>query len=349
VERHGGPQRAEILDSERVPVIDSLRGLAALAVALFHFSVGNTEFYAPPILKSIGGFGFYGVDVFFVISGFILPWSMWRAGYQLNAGTFRRFLWKRVVRIEPPYLVTILLVVVLAWLSTLVPGYRGQPFRLDLAQIGWHLGYLTPLVHQQWLNPVFWTLAVECQFYVLIAVVFSLIASPRRGVRLGVVAVLLAASFWRPADEALTSQLAQFVIGIAVFQFTARVSSAKETMLVLLSAAGLVYTGLGAGSMVVCLGTAGVIVFAPMWVGAGLARPALSFFGTISYSLYLIHVPIGGRIINLAQRLPPSNFTSLVAIFVAGLVSVGAAYALYRLVERPAQRYAGSLRFHGRD
>ena len=120
-------------------------------------------------------------------------------------------------------------------------------------------------------------------------------------------------------------------------------------MLVLLSAAGMVYTGLGARSMVVCLGTAGVSVFAPKWVGAGLARPALSFFGTISYSLYLIHVPIGGRIINLAQRLPRSNFTSLVAVFAAGLVSVGAVYALYRLVERPAQRYAGSLRFHGRD
>ena len=64
-------------------------------------------------------------------------------------------------------------------------------------------------------------------------------------------------------------------------------------MLVLLSAAGMVYTGWGAWSMVVCLGTAGVIVFAPMWVGAGLARPALSFFGTISYSLYLIHVLSG--------------------------------------------------------
>lgn len=128
--------------------------------------------------------------------------------------------------------------------------------------------------------------------------------------------LLLAAAYWRPADEALTSQLAQFVIGIAVFQFTAGVSAAKETMLVLLSAAGMVYAGLGTGIMA---------------------------------SLYSVHVPIGGRIINLAERLPPSNVISLAAILVAGLVSVGAAYGLHRLVERPAQRYAASLHFGGRD
>lgn len=345
MERYGRSQRAEVLGSGRVPVIHSLRGLAALAVALFHFSVGNTEFYAPPILKSIGGLGALGVDVFFVISGFILPWSLWCAGYQVNAANLRRFLWKRLIRIEPPYVATVLLVVLLAWVSTLVPGYRGQPFRLDPTQIGWHLGYLIPVVHQEWLNPVFWTLAVECQFYLLIAVVYPLVVSPRRRLRLALMVLFIGASSWHPADEALTSQLAQFVIGMAVFQFTAGVSSAYEVLLVLLGAAGMAWLGLGAETMLACLWTAGMIVFLPEWTGPDFIRPAVSFAGTISYSLYLVHVLIGGRIVNLAVRLPHSDFTSVSAVSLAFLFSLGGAYALYRLVERPAQRYAASLRF----
>ena len=324
-------------------MVDSLRGLAALSVALAHFCLGSPEFYAPPILKSIGGFGFHGVDVFFVISGFVLPYSLWRAGYWLTLTNFRRFVWKRVVRIDPPYLVTIVLTVLMAWLSTLAPGYHGQPFRIDLSVMVWHLGYLNAFVHERWLSPVFWTLAIECQFYLLIAVLYPLVVSARRSLRLGIPLVLLATSFFGLGDDVVTTHLPLFVCGIAAFQYLVGICTWQEMASLLLAAAGAAYFQSGAVLMLVGLGSALVLIRLPQW-----SNPTLSFFGTLSYSLYLLHVPFGGRVINLALRLPAGNLTSVVAILAAFVVSLGAAYILCRLVEQPAQKYAASLRFEKR-
>jgi peptidoglycan/LPS O-acetylase OafA/YrhL len=73
----------------------------------------------------------------------------------------------------------------------------------------------------------------------------------------------------------------------------------------------------------------------------------LVFLGFISYSLYLLHVPIGGRVINLAGRLPHTLPVELGAVTAAMAVSLIAAWLLYRLVERPSQRLSARLRYHG--
>ena len=64
-----------------------------------------------------------GVTAFFVISGFVLPLSLSSNGYRLSDAPV--FLLKRAVRLEPPYLATILLIVTLGYVSTLVPLFRG--------------------------------------------------------------------------------------------------------------------------------------------------------------------------------------------------------------------------------
>jgi len=71
----------------------------------------------------------------------------------------------------------------------------------------------------------------------------------------------------------------------------------------------------------------------------------LAFFGAISYSLYLVHVPVGGRIVNLGSRLPATLPWQLTVLTVAVAASVAAAYALYIVAERPAQRWSASVRY----
>jgi peptidoglycan/LPS O-acetylase OafA/YrhL len=67
--------------------------------------------------------------------------------------------------------------------------------------------------------------------------------------------------------------------------------------------------------------------------------------GTLSYSLYLLHGPVGERVVNLAARYARAPVAQLAVMVAAVAVSVGAAYALYRLVELPALRAAASLRY----
>src|SRR5260370_41397871 len=67
----------------RVEIVDPLRGLAALAVAWFHFTNGS-GFVKTEWLQASGEYGWLGVDVFFVISGFVIPHSMYCGGYQPN-------------------------------------------------------------------------------------------------------------------------------------------------------------------------------------------------------------------------------------------------------------------------
>ena len=97
--------------------LDLLRGLAAVAVCYFHFTHGNPDFLSKTnILYQSGRYGFLGVDVFFVISGFVIPYAMYRGMYRFK--NFGTFLLKRVIRIEPPFLISIILVIALNWLST---------------------------------------------------------------------------------------------------------------------------------------------------------------------------------------------------------------------------------------
>ncbi len=71
----------------------------------------------------------------------------------------------------------------------------------------------------------------------------------------------------------------------------------------------------------------------------------IAWLGAISYSIYLVHVPIGGRVMNLAGRLPATPATEVVAVAIAFGASILAAYGLYALVERPARDLAASVRY----
>src|SRR3569832_1975532 len=94
-----GPDMAQ---ADRIEILDWLRGLAALAVAWFHFTVGG-PLVPDGAFKEAGQFGRHGVDAFFVISGFVIPYSMSRGGYRGWKDSLR-FVFKRLARLEPPYL-----------------------------------------------------------------------------------------------------------------------------------------------------------------------------------------------------------------------------------------------------
>ena len=232
------------------------------------------------------------------------------------------------------------MILTLAFLGARAPGFHGRPFHFDFLLVALHVGYLNAFVGLPWLNVVFWTLAIECQFYLLIAIVFPLIVHRRRAVRLVGMGALLMAGLFSLRGNTVIYYLPLFACGIVGFQWFAGACAAWEAPLLLVPAAALLYMHMGALVMVAGLATSVIIVAIPAWT----SRP-LAFLGTLSYSLYLLHVPVGGRVINLAGRLPASPVAGFAGVAAALVVTIAAAYLMYRLVERPAQIYAGSLRF----
>ncbi|MEO5903218.1 MAG: acyltransferase family protein [Gemmatimonadaceae bacterium] len=123
------------------------------------------------------------MEVFFVVSGFIIPYSLYRGGYRLRLH-WRRFVTKRILRLDPPYLATIVLVIVLTYASAAVPGFKGAQPHFTAKQLLLHLGYLNAFTGGDWVNPVFWTLAIEVQFYLMISAIFPLLVHRNTWVRI---------------------------------------------------------------------------------------------------------------------------------------------------------------------
>lgn len=323
----------------RVEIVDPLRGLAAAGVAWFHLTNGSQLLPADSWLRASGAYGWLGVEIFFVISGFVIPYSM-------SGGNFRSprhlgvFFAKRVTRLDPPYLAAIALTLGLSYASALAPGFAGQQPTVSAPQLLAHLGYLNAFLGFEWLSPVFWTLAIEFQFYILIALSYPLFRSERRAVRLAALA-LLGGSGLVVADGSLVFRYGGlFAMGIAAFQW--RVGMWRAATF------GAILTGLTAaaalslGWLPALTGLVAVTLIAVVNVRR-FAWPAL--LGSISYSLYLLHVPVGGRIVNLGTRYADSPVSQVAVLAVAALSSLAAAYALYRLVERPSQRWSSAFRY----
>ena len=210
----------------RLPHIDALRGIASLAVCWYHMTNGYAE---TSLVRSSGSFGWLGVEVFFVLSGFIIPFAMFSGGYTLRAG-WTTFVSKRILRIEPPYLLAILLVFALWDLSAMVPGFKGSPPPDFIStQTLLHAGYLAGIAGYPSFNPVFWTLAIEFQFYLLVSLVFGWLSHKTLHIVLLMDLTLLFSSLLLSSDLFVFRYLGLFMLGIVAFQYQAKLLTQRMT------------------------------------------------------------------------------------------------------------------------
>ena len=309
---------------QRNQVVDALRAIAALWVCLYHFTGGI----------GIGSFGYLGVMIFFVISGFIVPYSMVRAGYVIAA--WPRFMLKRLVRLEPPYLVSIIFLLALGiW-----DMHSGTPPAWTAMQIAGHLGYANAFLGLPWLNSVYWSLAVEFQFYLLMGLVLPLLLAGtpvRRLVGLGLVACLPLLSPTR-SNATIFPFLSVFVAGILCFLRATNLLGRRSYWVALTVLTGIVFKKHDLG---VALATAGTAV---LLATVRIPRIApVAWLGAISYSLYLLHVPIGHRVISLIISRSGSGLIRIPTIIAALAASIAGSALLYRAVEKPSLQLAARI------
>ena len=150
-----------------------LRGIACLIVFLFHLFCVSGGYYENQGFVDFFRFGKYGVHMFFVISGFVITHSFLLSNYKVK--NYFTFLKKRIIRIEPAYIITLLIGIGYTLSRNIFISENALFDNLNFMEILAHVGYVVPFFDYTWLNIVFWTLAVEFQFYLIFALLFPLI------------------------------------------------------------------------------------------------------------------------------------------------------------------------------
>jgi peptidoglycan/LPS O-acetylase OafA/YrhL len=328
----------EPLVRSEVKVVTLMRGFAATSVFLFHLVCLSNGYIANQVLNHIFYYGQFGVQFFFVISGFVIPYSMINSGYRTR--DFFVFLKKRIIRIEPPYLLVLLLTIVFLWARA-----RSGMARGDLSVPGWkqillHIGYLIPFTNYRWLSIVFWTLAIEFQFYLSFSLLFDFIL--KNSILRWLITGLFIGSFFLTLGDAGTffHWAPVFLLGIYLAFEKKRIIRKKEFWLVVAAMALLIFWKLG-WVVGVFSGSAFLCIYLDPQVKSSL----LKFLGRISYSLYLLHPLVAFAVINLGIRFTRNFPEKIFFVSAAAGLTILVSFGLYYYVERPCQKLAVSIKY----
>jgi peptidoglycan/LPS O-acetylase OafA/YrhL len=363
--------------SGRLHFLDSLRGLAALGVVFFHF-------YAPgvsPIHPILGGSSpswvdwvlrhlYCGVDLFFVLSGFVIAFSM--DGNATNVRYAGNFILRRSIRLDPPYWTAAALM--LGYYVCLNPGNWHDVY----LQFSGVRGVVANLFYVQNFASIYpaasvldvsWTLCLEVQFYLayllmLVAAYYAgrwIAGAPwaRRGARrvrgtvflaVGVIAVCSLAHWVRYRGDGFAGRSWMFFVGVSLY---AAITRGAAPVLVILPLAALSclfavrqdVEGQTAVATTAAIYTAGVTGSLGTW----LAKRPLMHLGRISYSIYLIHMVIGMNFLDqlrpyLERHASRGAWTAWAAWATAVALSLLGAELLHRVVEAPSNRLSRRLK-----
>lgn len=327
-------------ENEKIIALDSLRGVAALLVCLFHFTNDTTFLPSTNFLHLVGQHGWVGVQLFFLISGFVIPYSLYKVNYSYQNSIYsaKRFLARRFLRIEIPYFVSILLVLFTGYLYAISPYYKGNGFELDYENIFLHLFYINSFFDKPFLSSVYWTLGIEFQFYILLLFTFPLLIKRN-------IYFILILSIWYGLSFVFTDvhfvfgYMPYFGLGILLFRNYIKIETQNYFYFsaFLLLSISLFESQI---SFFVVLIAFLIIYFKPIFSFWGSA-----FLASISYSLYLIHLPIGGRMVSLTALITQNIYFRMIAVLAIILICICVSYIYYLLIEKPSLNLAKKINY----
>ena len=313
----------------QIPIINNLRGLAALAVCLYHFIYTTTNYVNNEVILDIAYYGQFGVTLFFVISGIVIPLSLLRADYKIK--NWPKFFIKRIVRIEPPYIVALVVAIIIALARRQI--LNETTIEIGFTQIALHLGYLIPFFEGfHWLNNVFWTLAIEFQYYLIISCLILLVTNCKIAGRIIFYLIMLFAPFYFSDPNFFPFYSALFLVGICWSFFYLNKIKAIELVIVIGLSLFVVYLKTGPFEAITGALTIFVVHFFTKY-----STKIFDFFGNISYSLYLIHPLVGGTLINILSHTFFLSWQKPIVITLGFVITVFSSYIMYRLIEKPTQ------------
>ena len=328
----------QIVKKTHLYSLDYLRGFAALSVCLLHFTYGYLPNLRNLPVKYFFNWGYMGVHIFFIVSGFVMPFSLFKIGYKPK--NFYAFIVKRIVRIGPPsYIAIFLLVAQRIFIDFFIKHERVYTANLTWHQIVNNIFYTVPYTSDSWLNGVLWTLAVEFQFYFILGILFMLLK--KRWLYFLIFAIICnIINFLHliPVVQFFEYSLL-FILGLLVWlKYDYLISNKVFFSLLIINLVGIYIQYY----YVVCIVSCVTIVFIFF---VKVKSRFFAFLGKISYSLYLLHTLVGTTIEAFWVKLLPLEtlFQKYMLLLAAVLGAIVASYVYYISIEMIFIKLSGRL------
>lgn len=336
------------MPTTRLYEIDLYRFIAAVLVVIFHYTfVGHMLHMTPAIdvgaVDTMTRYFYLGINFFFVISGFVILMSV-------RDKQPKRFLWSRFTRLYPAYwfgVIATTLVILLAQQEFFSVSWTQFFANLTMWQSGFGIGHI---------DPPYWTLWIEWQFYLLILALSALGALRHIQHLIGLslivcLGVLLTDQhiYFTVWTNAFPHWWGYFAIGCLLFLLYRDGMNAYRALLSALALAFVVEQNLVFANLmeswygvdfsaiaIVCINLAFLLLFCGTiwWQQHPLRKAGFIVLGGISYPLYIIHQNIGFIVLNAYGDAVPH----LVLISGLTLIMIAVAYGVYRFWERPLQK-----------
>ncbi|KJZ19947.1 acyltransferase family protein [Loktanella sp. S4079] len=325
--------------------VDGIRALAVVLILFFHAELPN-----------VAG-GFIGVDIFFVISGYLIT-GLIADDLRQQRFRLREFFVRRIFRLAPALLATIVITLIAGWF-VLPPGLYTETAFASLAALfsasnvyfWWNTGYFDTIASQKPLLHT-WSLGVEAQFYLLWPVFFVAIYRSARTKWVLAILTFLFVSSLLVSQKMLSydASAAFYLTPFRVFEFTLgaglAVSQLKSPSKIVsevcsFAAIALIFYAAsqfnpemnfpGFSALLPCVAVALLIYAGPTsGMNRALSLPPIKYIGKISYSLYLIHWPVQVFYGLTAGR--PEETTDILLLLAINIVL---AATIYQFIESP--------------
>ncbi len=317
---------------KNISVINSYRAIGILLVCFAHFTCNITGFFDSPILPYIHNIGYMAVIVFFTISGFVIPWWLFHCQYEIK--DYFRFCARRLIRIEPPFIIALGLAIAYTYIRTLSPYYNGVETFPTVKQILLQLGYLVPFFEgERWVRDSYWTLAVEAQWYLTMGLMYPLFFSKKMYIRLITYCAILIPCFL--VNQYLLHYFPVLLIGTLLCSYVTKTIGKAEYLSITILYLIYLFYGAGSGLLVIF----GSIIIIPMLLlYSDYKNKKLSFIGNMSYSVYLMHSLTGTALVNYFSHICTNTFEKIIVVFGGIVFTLICSYVFYRLVEKPSHK-----------
>ena len=332
--------------SSRVDALDLLRLLAVLMVVFYHYgfwgplSNGISQ-VALPRIAAVAQYGFLGVPIFFVISGFVIA-------YTAEGRTALEFGIARFSRIYPTYLFCMSL----TFLAVLA---LGRP-SFEVTGLQWfaNLFIAAPALGQSYVDTSYWSLVIEVIFYAWIAVLMFVGLFPRRLDAIVLIWLAITLAIASTADGSgirklfIADDSGFFASGLLIYEYYRGRRDMRLFSLLALSVGTAAWQavhklqtlGIHTGSsfdprivVAICLVSIGTIFLATRIRRVPLPAGLILALGGLTYPFYLLHMQMG----YVFYMATPGNAEWEIPVVVTAIAILS--WAIWRFVERPAQRW----------